>query len=200
MKEQPQQRKIPLEILLWILKILIPLAVLLPVVYFSYSLVQGRLEDLANLDTEGYFSGTGLYLFASHILLFAICVGHAGGRDRTLGSLSVSLLPHPHRQRANLSVDAGRAVANRSFILADLPDRDADRMKRTIQKATLFVGEGSRFLLTKFHYQRIMNHALVLRVILSEAELLRNGRRQPNGAKARGRSRAGSTKDLCRLS
>ena len=75
MKEQPQQRKLPLEILLWILKILIPLAVLLPVVYFSYSLVQGRLEDLANRDTEGYFSGTGLYLFASHILLFAICVG-----------------------------------------------------------------------------------------------------------------------------
>ena len=60
-----------LDILLWCLKIILPILILIPLVFLSYRLVEGRLEDLANIGTEGYHSGMGLYIFASHTLLLA---------------------------------------------------------------------------------------------------------------------------------
>ena len=60
-----------LDILLWCLKIILPILILIPLVFLSYRLVAGRLEDLANIGTEGYHSGMGLYIFASHTLLLA---------------------------------------------------------------------------------------------------------------------------------
>ena len=51
------------------LKILLPILIVIPLAFFSWRLVETRLEDLANMGNDGYHSGTGLYLFASHILL-----------------------------------------------------------------------------------------------------------------------------------
>ena len=51
------------------LKILLPILIVIPLAFFSWRLVETRLEDLANMGNNGYHSGTGLYLFASHILL-----------------------------------------------------------------------------------------------------------------------------------
>lgn len=51
------------------LKILLPVLILIPLVFLSWRLVEIRLEDLANLGKEGYHSGTGLFLFAAHVLL-----------------------------------------------------------------------------------------------------------------------------------
>lgn len=59
-----------LDIFLLCLKIILPVLLLIPLVFFSYRLIEGRIEDIANIGVEGYFSGTGLYIFASHILLF----------------------------------------------------------------------------------------------------------------------------------
>jgi hypothetical protein len=51
------------------MKLLLPVLILLPLVFVSWRLVEVRLEDLANLGNEGYHSGTGLFLFAAHVLL-----------------------------------------------------------------------------------------------------------------------------------
>ena len=58
-----------LDILLWCLKIILPILILIPLVFLSYRLVEGRLEDLSNIGNDGYHSGMGLYIFASHTLL-----------------------------------------------------------------------------------------------------------------------------------
>lgn len=60
-----------LDILLWCLKIILPILILIPLVFLSYRLVEGHLEDLANIGNDDYHSGMGLYIFASHTLLFA---------------------------------------------------------------------------------------------------------------------------------
>ena len=64
------KKHIALDILLWCLKILLPILILIPLVFVSYRLVEGRLEDIANIGNEHYHSGLGLYIFASHVLLF----------------------------------------------------------------------------------------------------------------------------------
>ena len=53
------------------LKIIIPILVIIPLAFFTYRLIEGHIEDIANRGTEGYFSGMGLYVFASHVVLFA---------------------------------------------------------------------------------------------------------------------------------
>ena len=65
------KKHIILDILLWCLKIILPILILTVLVFVSYRLVEGHLDDLANRGTEGYHSGMGLYLFASHVLLLA---------------------------------------------------------------------------------------------------------------------------------
>ena len=54
------------------LKILLPVLILIPLIFFSYRLIEGRLEDLANAGNEHYHTGIGLYLFASHAVLLGI--------------------------------------------------------------------------------------------------------------------------------
>ena len=61
--------KIP-DIVLHGIKVILALLILLLLVFFSYRLVEGRLEDLANADNPHYRGGLGLYIFASHIVLF----------------------------------------------------------------------------------------------------------------------------------
>lgn len=51
------------------LKILLPVLIMIPLIFFSYRLIEGRLEDLANVGNQHYHSGLGLYLFASHAVL-----------------------------------------------------------------------------------------------------------------------------------
>ena len=58
-----------LDIFLLCLKILLPVFIVIPLVFFSYRLAEGRIYDLANQGTVGYHSGLGLYIFASHIVL-----------------------------------------------------------------------------------------------------------------------------------
>lgn len=47
----------------------------LPFLFCSYQLIRVALEDLANAGSDGYHSGLGLYLFASHAVLFFINAG-----------------------------------------------------------------------------------------------------------------------------
>lgn len=56
--------------LLLCLKIILPILILIPLVFLSYRFVEIRMEDLASIGDESYYSGVGLYIFASHILLF----------------------------------------------------------------------------------------------------------------------------------
>lgn len=53
------------------LKIILPILILIPLVFFTYRLIEGHIQDLAERGTEGYFSGMGLYVFLSHMVLFA---------------------------------------------------------------------------------------------------------------------------------
>ncbi len=59
-----------LDIFLLCLKIILPIAILIPLVFFSYRLIEGRMSDIANIGNTDYHSGLGLYIFASHIVLF----------------------------------------------------------------------------------------------------------------------------------
>ena len=67
-------KKKMLDIFLLCLKIILPILILIPLVFFSYRLIEGRIEDIANIGNEGYHSGIGLYIFLSHIVLFGINV------------------------------------------------------------------------------------------------------------------------------
>lgn len=58
-----------LEIFLLCIKILLPILILIPLVFFSYGLVEGRMRDIANIGNEGYHSGIALYVYASNIIL-----------------------------------------------------------------------------------------------------------------------------------
>ena len=60
-----------LDIILLILKIILPILIAIPLVFVSYRLIEGRIEDIKNIGNESYHSGLGLYIFASHILLLA---------------------------------------------------------------------------------------------------------------------------------
>ena len=60
-----------LDIILLILKIILPILIAIPLVFMSYRLIEGRIEDLKNVGNEHYHSGLGLYIFASHVLLLA---------------------------------------------------------------------------------------------------------------------------------
>ncbi len=60
-----------LDIILLILKIILPILIAIPLVFVSYRLIEGRIEDLENIGNESYHSGLGLYIFASHVLLLA---------------------------------------------------------------------------------------------------------------------------------
>ena len=59
-----------LDILLLCLEIILLILILIPLVFFSYRMIEGRMEDLANIGNEDYHSGIGLYLFLTHPLLF----------------------------------------------------------------------------------------------------------------------------------
>ncbi len=61
-----------LDIVLLCFKIILPILILLPLSYFSYGIIEGRLDDVAHLGEEGYFSGMGLYFFLSALLLLGI--------------------------------------------------------------------------------------------------------------------------------
>lgn len=63
------KKHIVLDILLWCLKIILPILILIPLVFVSYRLVDCHIEDLAYRGSEGYHSGMGLFLFAAHVLL-----------------------------------------------------------------------------------------------------------------------------------
>ena len=65
-----EKRKLFLEIVLWAVKLLLVVSILFPLIFFSYRMVEGRLSDLANAGDPSYHSGMGLYLFASHTVLF----------------------------------------------------------------------------------------------------------------------------------
>ena len=60
-----------LNVLLLLLKVILPILILIPLVFVSYRLVEARISDIANAGNESYHSGSGLYIFASHTLLFA---------------------------------------------------------------------------------------------------------------------------------
>ena len=66
-----KQRK-SLDVFLLCLKIILPILLLIPLIFFSYRLIEGRIHDIANIGNEGYHSGIGLYMFLSHIVLLAV--------------------------------------------------------------------------------------------------------------------------------
>jgi hypothetical protein len=53
-------------------KILLVILILIPLVFFTYRLVEGHMHDLDAKDDLDYHSGMGLYVFASHTVLLAI--------------------------------------------------------------------------------------------------------------------------------
>lgn len=55
-----------------VLKIALVVLILIPLVFFTYRLVEGHVHDLAAKDDPHYHSGIGLYVFASHVVLLAI--------------------------------------------------------------------------------------------------------------------------------
>ena len=59
-----------LDIFLLCLKIILPILILMPLAFFSYRLTEGRMSDIANAGNDDYHSGLGLYIFASHVVLF----------------------------------------------------------------------------------------------------------------------------------
>ena len=75
------KKQMILEIVLWAVKLLLLASILFPLIFFSYRMVEGRLSDLANAGDPHYHSGMGLYLFASHAVLFFwnICNSVAAG-------------------------------------------------------------------------------------------------------------------------
>ena len=53
-----KQNKV-LDILLLCLKIILPALLLIPLAFFTYRLVECRMDDIANAGVEGYHSGMG---------------------------------------------------------------------------------------------------------------------------------------------
>ena len=63
------KKKLMINTVLWAVGLLLAVSILFPLIFFSYRLVEGRLEDLANAGDPHYHSGIGLYIFASHAVL-----------------------------------------------------------------------------------------------------------------------------------
>ncbi len=61
-----------LEFILLFLKIALPIAMLIPVIFFSFELVDIRIFDLENAGNSGYHSGYAFYLFASSLILLIV--------------------------------------------------------------------------------------------------------------------------------
>lgn len=61
-----------LEFILLFLKIALPIAMLLPVIFFSVELVETRIFDLENVGNSSYHSGYSFYLFASSLVLLMV--------------------------------------------------------------------------------------------------------------------------------
>lgn len=61
-----------LDVVLLVLKVLIPVVLLATVVFFSYRLIEGHILDLQHRGEESYHSGMGLYVFASHVVLAGV--------------------------------------------------------------------------------------------------------------------------------
>ena len=67
-----------LDIIIFVLRVFVILAIacsLCMLAFFSYRLVEAYVSDWENSGDPGYHSGTGLYYFASFILLFACNIG-----------------------------------------------------------------------------------------------------------------------------
>lgn len=60
-----------LDVVLMCLKILLPILIAVPLVFFTYRLVENRISDLQHMGDVHYYSGIGLYIFLSHMVLFA---------------------------------------------------------------------------------------------------------------------------------
>ena len=58
------------ENLLLCMKIALPILIIIPLVFFSVKLAGMHMEDLANIGNTDYHSGTGLFVFLSHTILF----------------------------------------------------------------------------------------------------------------------------------
>ena len=54
------------------LKILLPILMGAPLLYFSYGLVENRLSDVAHRGEVSYHSGLGLYFFLSAMVLLCV--------------------------------------------------------------------------------------------------------------------------------
>ena len=63
--------KVP-DILLLCMRILLPILILIPLIFLSCKLIEVRTEDLANAGNDSYYAGSAFYIFASHVLLFAV--------------------------------------------------------------------------------------------------------------------------------
>lgn len=71
-KEPPVKKTKVLDVVLLVLKVLIPVVLLAAVVFFSYRLIEGHIFDLQHRGEESYHSGMGLYVFASHVVLACV--------------------------------------------------------------------------------------------------------------------------------
>lgn len=104
------------------LKVLLPILILIPLMFVSWRLVEIRLEDLANLGNESYHSGTGLFLFAAHILL--LC---ANGVLAVLGGICLFVAwryksSPKHRQNVKIFrwLTIAPAISQVTFVLVNV--------------------------------------------------------------------------------
>ena len=58
--------------ILLLLKMVLGCLTVLPLAYFSYLLIDGRLFEMAHRGEPGFHSGAGLYVFASHLVLLGM--------------------------------------------------------------------------------------------------------------------------------
>ena len=59
---------------LQLLKVVFSFLILASFLFLTYQLINVKLEDVANAGNDGYHSGTGLYIFASHVAYLYIDV------------------------------------------------------------------------------------------------------------------------------
>ena len=94
------KKHIVLDILLFCLKIILPILISLALATVSYKLVECHMEDLANIGNEGYHSGTGFYLFITHILL--ICANAVLTLVAVIGLVIAKLYKSTPKHRKNV--------------------------------------------------------------------------------------------------
>ena len=66
------KRRLWLDICIALLKVLLPIVVLAVLVICTVGLVNIRAQDLAGAADEGYFSGYGLYFFATIVIMLVV--------------------------------------------------------------------------------------------------------------------------------